>query len=276
MTERLRKILRGGKLTPVTADEQAVKIAVDNAGGGDTYGTVGEIAVGTMEQSNDGVYTFKATNVTVPTIDTSTTYYLNNLENPSSHVDFIEGSPALLFNVDNPEDFLPKDPSKLLVALAYDVQESTCLVMSDRPDLSNTTVKILKKVSGGGRITADDELSETSENPVQNKVITAALEAAKPLIVHGTVDIVNSTAEITDEISLGEIYDAAEAGRFVAFECSLGEGNATRMELTSRTLVGGEYSFVFNAAADMNNKPAVVIVTFENSKTGTFERAVAQ
>lgn len=35
MTERLRKILRGGKLTPMTADEAAVKIAVDNAGGGD-------------------------------------------------------------------------------------------------------------------------------------------------------------------------------------------------------------------------------------------------
>lgn len=34
MTERLRKILKGGKLAPKTADEAAVKYAVDNAGGG--------------------------------------------------------------------------------------------------------------------------------------------------------------------------------------------------------------------------------------------------
>ena len=31
---------------------------------------------------------------------------------------------------------------------------------------------------GGGSITVDDEMSDTSTNPVQNKVITAALAAA--------------------------------------------------------------------------------------------------
>lgn len=276
MTERLRKILRGGKLTPMTADEKAVKIAVDNAGGGgDEYETVAEIAVGQMVEQGGG-YVYTIPNEDQPQLPRgSESLCFNSVEYP---LRWVETGTRYVYNMDD-------EGSQVGIPAYGVVMDGTnaIMVMSDSNAIQNTTVTILKKISGSGSITVDDKLQADSTNPVENGAIYeefedvyAKIQRAKPLIVHGTVDIVNSTAEITDEISLGEIYDAAEAGRFVAFECSLGEGNATRMELTSRTLVGGEYSFVFNAAADMNNKPAVVIVTFENSKTGTFEMAVAQ
>lgn len=150
MTERERALLMGKKVNPLTANESALAYAVAHGGGSEpTYETVAEIQVGTMV-GGDGQYSFTATNVTVPTIDTSATYYLNNSENPSSNVKLVEGNPFFLFNAADPDDFHPEDPSKPLVGLAYNGQEQTCLVLSDTPDLSNTTVRILKKVEQGG------------------------------------------------------------------------------------------------------------------------------
>ena len=68
---------------------------------------------------------------------------------------------------------------------------------------------------GGGTITVDSELSETSENPVQNKVITAALSgkaavASEPLIVTFTPTSSN-TATVSP--SLEDVYAAFQANR---------------------------------------------------------------
>ena len=51
--------------------------------------------------------------------------------------------------------------------------------------------------SGGGSITVDDQLSTTSENPVQNKVITNALNDKQAALTAGTgIDITNNTISI--------------------------------------------------------------------------------
>lgn len=138
------------------------------------------------------------------------------------------------------------------------------------------------EAGGGGSITVDDKIQADSTNPVENGAIYeefedvyAKIQRATPLIVHGSVDVLNATAEITDEISLREIYDAAAAGRFVAFEASLDEGNSTRLGLAGYTEVNGEYTFAFAASAMQGGKPAVIKVEFENSKSGTFELAIA-
>ncbi len=70
--------------------------------------------------------------------------------------------------------------------ITWDEPNEDCFVLSkagfifaSNVNFSNTTVRILKKVSGGGgeTITVDNELKADSENPVQNMVITAALAA---------------------------------------------------------------------------------------------------
>lgn len=100
------------------------------------------------------------------------------------------------------------------------------------------------------------------------------LDSKSPLIVHGEVNA--SAATITDSgLTLADIYNAAEAGRSVYYECSLDTNSKTRLSLASRTLDNGAYELTFSAAAISSNAPAVITVTFD-SNGGTFEFAVAQ
>ena len=46
------------------------------------------------------------------------------------------------------------------------------LVDSDEKYQNKNAIKVKIEGGGGGTVTVDDALSETSENPVQNKVIT--------------------------------------------------------------------------------------------------------
>ena len=137
------------------------------------------------------------------------------------------------------------------------------------------------EAGGGGSITVDDKIQADSTNPVENGAIYeefedvyAKIQLATPLIVHGTADYLQSTATITDSITLAEIYSAAAAGRYVAFECSLEAGNTTRLTLAGYTEANDEYTIVFSAAAEQNRFPAVVSAEFENSLNGTFIYAV--
>lgn len=58
MTERLRKILKGGKIDPKTADEAAVKYAIDNASGGGSITVDTEITEGGKNPVTGGaIYT---------------------------------------------------------------------------------------------------------------------------------------------------------------------------------------------------------------------------
>lgn len=105
-----------------------------------------------------------------------------------------------------------------------------------------------------------------------------ALVDQKPLIVPCTIDTqdyVTGTATIpADAPSLADIYTAADAGRTVYLEFALGTGNKTRLALAGYTYDNDEYELSFSAASVENSKPAAVECGFENSKTGTFARAV--
>lgn len=91
-----------------------------------------------------------------------------------------------------------------------------------------------------------------------------------PLIVAGTVDLEHNTCAITSDLTLAQIYAAANAGRSVYFECALATGNVTRIPLSGRTFSNDEYTLAFSAAAKSSSAAAVVYVEFENSTTGTF------
>lgn len=264
-------------MTPPVASSLTEKLMLeiadrlDNMGGGssETYETVAEIEVGEMV-GVDGKYSFTATNVTVPTIDTSATYYLNDSENPSSHVDLIEEDPAILFNVTDPEDFRPEDPSKPLVAFAYDEQKSTCLVMSDTPDLSNTTVKILKKVSApsGGNddfiinatLVPEDGTFEISDADAGFADIVSAVNAGKTVKLCASADpavISLLKVELILSMIIGEggadsfatfygaaNYDEADDSRIlvaIAEPASVGNG----LDFTTHMYVPAPYEFHF-------------------------------
>ena len=104
-----------------------------------------------------------------------------------------------------------------------------------------------------------------------NTLIGAFKIVIGPMILHGTVS--GSSVTITDDASLELIYNAAEAGRYVAIEFSL-DGNTLRIPLASRAEAGDTYTFTFACAAISSSKPSTLGVTFTNSKTGTFTQAV--
>ena len=67
----------------------------------------------------------------------------------------------------------------------------------------------LDLAEGGGSITVDSELSDTSENPVQNKVIKSALDALAIPTLHITVTSLNTeTMEttFTADKTVAEMY----------------------------------------------------------------------
>lgn len=67
---------------------------------------------------------------------------------------------------------------------------------------------------GGGDITVDSELSLSSENPVQNKVITGALNGkADIFIVNFTYN--EETYKVTSDKSFAEIISAIDSGKTV-------------------------------------------------------------
>ena len=258
---------------------------VAEAGGGDTYETVAEIEVGQMEQPQEmfGFYVYNESDASAPTLVNDETYYFNDSETSSTLVDVGVETVTLRFNASTGEGLPTRvNPNKPLYVIQWNIDNGTLLVVSDANEVENTTVRILKKVSGGGSsITVDDKLKAGSTNPVENGAIYdefedvyAKIQRATPLIVHGTADYLQRTATLPDSITLAEIYSAAAAGRYVAFECSLEAGNTTRLTLAEYTEANDEYTIVFAAAAEQNRFPAVVSAEFENSLHGTFIYAV--
>ena len=182
------------------------------------------------------------------------------------------------YNVDmtNYEIINPDDKAFVLSVL-----DNAMFIASE--NLDNTVIYLYKKASGGGSITVDDKVIEGSTNPVEGGAIYDELEDLRaksyhridqtaPLIVHGTIDPLNAkTAEITDDISLGEIYTAVSEGRFVAFDTSLFDGNITRIPLAGATEEEGAYDISFRLGTDdpfNHTKPSVLVADFENSKSG--------
>lgn len=201
---RLSKILRGKDTKPQTELEAAIKYAIDTAGGGgDEYETVAEIEVGQMEEEA-GLYNYMAEGQYDVQVDPTAEYYLQP-QNIRLNTVIGDEANGFVYNFDTETDEPTDTP-----AYAFQFASFVAAVMSDT-DLSNTTVKILKKVSGGGSISVDSELSDTSENPVQNKVITAALAPVTPLVC----DVSASGFDITVNDTPAELNAAWAANRVI-------------------------------------------------------------
>lgn len=121
---------------------------------------------------------------------------LDILKLEKSKVDKIDGKGL------STEDYTTKDKEKLN-SIENKAQENiieTIKVNGEKLPIIDKTVDII--VSGGTPITIDSELSLTSENPVQNKIITLALKSKQEA---SSGDLETSSKEIIGAIN--EIYD---------------------------------------------------------------------
>lgn len=118
-----------------------------------------------------------------------------------------------------------------------------------------------KEISGGGSITIDNALSDTSENAVQNKVIKADLDkkASKALYGDTTINVGRKADTTIGEYSTAEGYNTTASGKYshaegggatASGERSHAEGNFTTASGDnshaegSSTTATGNYSHV--------------------------------
>lgn len=131
-----------------------------------------------------------------------------------------------------PED--KKDPKKYVTALVR---------TSDGLQQAVKTYSV--GGGGGGGITVDDAMSDTSTNPVQNKVITAALGDKQDTLVSGTnIKTVNSNSLLgSGNIDIDALPDqTGQSGKFLTTDgtdASWGEVPAPEGVYTEDNLVGG-------------------------------------
>lgn len=145
MTERERALLMGKKVNPLTANESAIAYAVAHGGGSEpSYETVAEIPVGTMELMPDTEATLYGASTPVASVPTDSGLYFGSPDYPLTRNEH-NGITNYLYNLDISTGERP-DTSKPGYGLLYQPAQDAyvCTVVSS-DDLSNTTVKILKK-----------------------------------------------------------------------------------------------------------------------------------
>lgn len=145
--------LGGTDFGDVTTIPEAIDKVTEVAegGGGDTYETVAEIAVGTMESGGEqmpGLYIYSDSEAVAPALDENETYYLNTAENESNSVVIDIDTTTLRFNASTGEGLpTPLDTDKDMYVMQW--AGNGLFFAADTDAISNTTVRILKKVSGG-------------------------------------------------------------------------------------------------------------------------------
>ncbi len=197
----------GAGLPAVTSEDNGKVLGVVNGQwdkmeiGGEIYETVAEIAVGTMTTYGE-LYVYGIPDSKEPPISdedfASGELYVNGSN-------LTQSGNMIGYNIDPQTMTVIAEPAIGFV-VDGEAGEREIASVAASTDISNTTVKILKKVS---TITVDSEFSETSKNPVQNKVITAALAPITPFVC----DVSASGFDITINDTPEELNAAWAANR---------------------------------------------------------------
>lgn len=244
-------------MTPPVASSLTEKLMLeiadrlDGMGGGstDTYETVAEIAVGEME-GEDGHYGYSTDASEISDINPSEIYYLNSATDPSTIVQVDRDMSFIGFNLKfkfDGETPTRIDLSKPLVGVVYG-EDSKAFVYSDTTDLSNTTVKILKKVStpsGGGKFVVPITMSQQGvSSDVTLNQIKSAFDDKQSVVAQYSVG--TGTAEIP-------LIDIGETHVLFSGFISTGEKVEIRYQTVGgwsykRTQIKSTYEFDFDAA----------------------------
>ncbi len=95
---------------------------------------------------------------------------------------------------------------------------------------------VIPEGSGGSGVTVDSELSLTSTNPVQNKVVAEALEDAEPFVVTATLAELHESStpgqsyyDVTFDKTISEIEEAYDAGKIIMLMLYADNGDSVRI-----------------------------------------------
>lgn len=261
-----------GDVTTIPEAIDKISEVAESGGGGDEYKPIAVIAVET-EQSGQVPEGWKQYSATMGYDEAN--YLVDNLQKS-----FFLGETKIpiVFNPDN-ETFcanaeLIDNVPHILATPAYVFfleihgQQTGASVMlySTETIANNTNIRIFEKTSGGETITVDSDLDPDSKNPVQNKVITAALAnkmdvSNAPLVITGTTS--GSTFTQTSSVTAEQIRDAIAAHRPIYIEDATmrlyyNYGGYTAADSFSYGFVGSLYD-------DTMNKRNDIFVVFEDS-----------
>ena len=111
--------------------------------------------------------------------------------------DFVKKSPVYRYNVLRAIDSEIVNPPQgsIINELLYDIGDLTELTTTDKSSVVNAINEVNAKEGGGGSITVDDELSGSSENPVQNKVVKERFDSVDQTVagIGGRLAIAENT-----------------------------------------------------------------------------------
>ena len=234
--KKLHKKMTGQETTSKTIggvlDSMQENYTGGSGGGGDTYETVAEMQLG-EPISGEGIPEWATafdvsnyeTEIRSLTDDRSSIYISSDSYKSGEKIELAYEDETWIKNCTVSQE-----------GLTWDNPINDCFLLSEagfmfgsNVDFSNTTVKIFKKVSGGGSITVDSEIIENGTNPVTGRAIHTALASKAdvvnaPLIVSGSL-IQNTNPEFTaqyefktEEMQISDIADAIAAGRVVMFK----------------------------------------------------------
>ena len=139
-----------------------------------------------------------------------------------------------------------------------DVNENTPTLLTgvktptDADTNAAATVEYVKaKVASGGGVTVDDAMSDTSTNPVQNKVVKAALDGkldtTSPTIMDGLFSLSNTEAQI--QVKLNNYIQSAAGEEFA----NLGITDVLLQPTSDQIVISGLADFGDAEAAGMPN-----------------------
>lgn len=257
--------LGGTDFGDVTTIPEAIdKVTEVAEGGGDEYETVAEIEVGTMTEQG-GLYMYQPDNVPFPSDLT---------ENDKLYWDEypLTRESADLYSYNFSSELEPTGNPAYILQIDRDAGVVVDAIIANSDAIENTTVKILKK-AGGETITVDDALSETSENPVQNKVITAALEAISNdyrVDIEPVIDEQTQQPVIKANKSIADIYAAAVALKHVWAKITVPGivPSYQRMEITQYINAANTYEVHFGCVREDDGAAQPIVVSGTNTSAG--------
>lgn len=227
-------------------------------GGGDTYETVAEIAVGTMEEQG-GMYIY-STSASAPSINRNSTYYLNDASYPNDDIAVEDGDTVIAFNTILGEQGRI-DPNKPFIVFEWN--DGSLIVVSDTDDAENTTVRILKKVSGGGgsnniyRITGSLDTNTGSiynASATPDEVIAAAQAGKIPVMSINVIEegiYIHATFSQVDINVIGTTKTVQFRGQ------TIDSGSGNRIE-----------TVIYNNGSGWNVTQPVVIPAYDSANEG--------
>ena len=295
MTERERLILKGKDVAPATADEAAIKTAIDNAGsGGGTElpepGTAGNVLTSTGEAwvsaaPADNIYAVNVTKLS----DSWLVYHGGTEIGVSDIVAAVQAGKTVDLTFVNGSGAKP-----IKCELAVDESAANSLVFTSTyndPDkyFTNTrgqyNVTVLAMIQGNvDRWMYYEQFIPNPRGVDIGKVLTVVsdgddggkyvLETNKdPLILTGT-EGANSAFEITGA-TLAEIYAAATAGKYVAVDIPISDfGVTVRVPLIGYNYDSADdkYAFSFDTSLSAGaSSCAIISLECNNALTGTIK-----